>query len=100
MQEAEAADAEIYRQLSALLMQKQTFGQAIHELAEIVEDTRFIVEARITSIEVRAFRSNYVNWTQMKEDKTRQSLRFVEDDRLEAQLEELADKNCLPEEWD
>jgi len=45
-------------------MQKQTFGQAIHELAEIVEDTRFIVEARITSIEVRAFRSNYVNWIQ------------------------------------
>jgi len=36
----------------------------------------------------------------VKEDKTRQSLRFVEDDRLEAQLEELADKNCLPEEWD
>ena len=64
VQEAEAADAEIYRQLSALLMQKQTFGQAIHELAEIVEDTRFIVEARITSIEVRAFRSNYVNWIQ------------------------------------
>ena len=64
MQKAEAADAEIYRQLSALLMQKQTFGQAIHELAEIVEDTRFIVEARITSIEVRAFRSNYVNWIQ------------------------------------
>ena len=97
VQEAEAADAEICRQL------KQTFDQAIHELAEIVEDTRFIVEARITSIEVRAFRSNYVNWIQkqwhQKEDKTRQSLRFVEDDRLEAQLEELADKNCLPEEW-
>ena len=35
----------------------------------------------------------------VKEDETRQSLGFVEDDRLEKQLEELADKNCLPEEW-
>lgn len=72
---------------------------------QIGEEPEAVQEARITSM-VRNLRCNYVSWLQkkvtpelVKEDETRQSLRFVEDDRLEKQLEELADKNCLPEEW-
>ena len=72
---------------------------------QIGEEPEAVQEARITSM-VRNLRCNSVSWLQktvtpelVKEDETRQSLRFVEDDRLEKQLEELADKNCLPEEW-